>query len=187
MTIRLGLCHCGCGRETNTAPDGEPRRFIRGHNRRGTSVGWMEQGRWFISVNGRKIAYQRYVVELRDGRKLTGDGVVHHVDGDPLNNDPENLVVLSKAEHMRLHRLTDNTRRWTEEEKARATELRRTGMTIQKVAWALGRSYSGTRDQLAKLHPSMSHAQRPSRAVPQGARVPVTARTRCPATEPNGF
>jgi IS30 family transposase len=150
MNRSHGLCECGCGRETHKTSKGEPQRFIRGHNRRGTSLGWKEQGRWFISVNGKKMAYQRYVVELRDGRKLRSDEIVHHIDGDPLNNDPTNLAVLSKSEHMRLHRLTDNTKRWTEEEKARASELRLTGMTIQEIAWALGRSYSGTRAQLAK-------------------------------------
>lgn len=29
--------------------------------------------------------------------------IVHHTDGDPLNNDPTNLEVMSRAEHDRLH------------------------------------------------------------------------------------
>jgi hypothetical protein len=30
---------------------------------------------------------------------------VHHRDGNPLNNSPENLVVLTRGEHMSLHNL----------------------------------------------------------------------------------
>lgn len=33
------------------------------------------------------------------------DVVVHHLDGDHTNNDPGNLVVMSRAEHSRLHML----------------------------------------------------------------------------------
>jgi hypothetical protein len=42
-------------------------------------------------------------------------------------------------------------KRWTREEQECALTLRDFGMTIQEVAWALGRSYSGTQLQLAKL------------------------------------
>jgi hypothetical protein len=47
--------------------------------------------------------------------------------------------------------LTDMKKRWTREEQECALTLRDFGMTIQEVAWALGRSYSGTQLQLAKL------------------------------------
>jgi hypothetical protein len=29
--------------------------------------------------------------------------VVHHLDGDPTNNDAFNLIVMSQAEHARMH------------------------------------------------------------------------------------
>ena len=29
--------------------------------------------------------------------------VVHHVDGDPLNDEPSNLAALTRAEHQRVH------------------------------------------------------------------------------------
>ena len=46
----------------------------------------------------------RIVAEQMLGRPLAPDEVVHHIDGDGLNNDPENLMVLpSQAEHARLH------------------------------------------------------------------------------------
>jgi|SRR3954469_23925384 hypothetical protein len=79
-------CACGCGRETNIAPGGEPRRYVRGHNRRGRGIGWIEGGYRYVSVDGRKIAFHRWVMEQTCGHRLTSDEIVHHVDGDRLNN-----------------------------------------------------------------------------------------------------
>ena len=39
------------------------------------------------------------------GRYLTKDEHVHHIDLDPTNNSPNNLVVLNPSEHGRLHTL----------------------------------------------------------------------------------
>ena len=38
------------------------------------------------------------------GRKLSSDEVVHHIDGDKLNNSWENLEVVSRSEHAREHK-----------------------------------------------------------------------------------
>lgn len=54
-------------------------------------------------VNGKRIDMQRYVMEQILGRKLTKDEIVHHIDGNKLNNDPSNLQIMSRAEHARLH------------------------------------------------------------------------------------
>ena len=45
----------------------------------------------------------RLVIEKHLGRFLSPDEVVHHIDHDGHNNDINNLVVLSKAEHDALH------------------------------------------------------------------------------------
>jgi hypothetical protein len=150
MKENLRLCECGCSGETNLDPKGEPRRFLRGHNRRGTSKGRLEQGRFYFRIDGKKKAFRRWLVEQREGRRLGPNEVVHHLDYDPLNNDPDNLAVLTRAEHMRLHGKEKKTR-WAPEEKQRALELRALNMTVQEVAGALNRSYSGTQLQLAKL------------------------------------
>lgn len=48
--------------------------------------------------------FHRKVAEEIIGRKLIkGVEVVHHIDLDKLNNEPSNLVVLTKAEHASLH------------------------------------------------------------------------------------
>lgn len=43
------------------------------------------------------------VMESSIGRRLLQDEVVHHVDGDKQNNDINNLELMSRSEHTRLH------------------------------------------------------------------------------------
>lgn len=50
--------------------------------------------------------YHRYIMEQYLGRKLRVDEVVHHIDGDKQNNTLENLQVVSRSEHSRIHILT---------------------------------------------------------------------------------
>lgn len=53
----------------------------------------------------------RVIVERHLGRKLSKDEVVHHINGNKLDNRIENLKVVSRAEHKRLHGSTGlNTR-----------------------------------------------------------------------------
>jgi len=45
----------------------------------------------------------RVVAEQILGRRLTANERVHHVDGNRTNNDPTNLLVVTPAQHTRLH------------------------------------------------------------------------------------
>lgn len=45
----------------------------------------------------------RIVMETKLGRKLEQGEVVHHVNGKIRDNRPENLAVMSRGEHVRLH------------------------------------------------------------------------------------
>lgn len=49
------------------------------------------------------ILEHRYVMEKAIGRALTKDEDVHHIDLNPLNNAIDNLKLMSKKEHYRLH------------------------------------------------------------------------------------
>ncbi len=50
----------------------------------------------------------RVVAENKIGRLLKGDEEVHHINKDKFDNSPENLEVLSKAEHAARHRIVDD-------------------------------------------------------------------------------
>lgn len=56
---------------------------------------------WNHRVNGQ--VKHRKVAEEKLGRKLTPGEEVHHIDGDHFNNDPENIEVLTKSEHAKIH------------------------------------------------------------------------------------
>lgn len=60
-------------------------------------------GRSYIKRNGRHE--HRIVAEMKIGRALRPGEVVHHIDGDPRNNAPNNLEVMTQAEHMQKHGL----------------------------------------------------------------------------------
>jgi hypothetical protein len=50
----------------------------------------------------------RLVVEKELGRLLKPDEIIHHIDGNTLNNNLSNLLLLTKSEHTTLH----NLNRW---------------------------------------------------------------------------
>jgi HNH endonuclease len=146
------ICSCGCGQATTVDPRNRPRRFVHGHNRRGISSpeGWIEQGMRFVWADGKKRPLHRLIVEEKLGRPLRSDEIVRHRDGDLLNNDPTNLIVVSREDHFDLSMGAEAKEPWTEEEKDEAVRLYCEGLTIDQVANALSRSYSATRRILAR-------------------------------------
>lgn len=43
------------------------------------------------------------IAEKYFNKKLSKDEVVHHIDGNQNNNDPENLVIMKRSQHSRIH------------------------------------------------------------------------------------
>ena len=61
-------------------------RYIDGYNKKGN------------------VKEHRYIMEQYLGRKLDPNEIVHHKDGNKLNNDINNLEVMTWGEHSKLHR-----------------------------------------------------------------------------------
>ena len=49
------------------------------------------------------ISYPKYLMETKLNRKLKPFEQVHHIDGNPLNNDISNLEIRSLGEHQKEH------------------------------------------------------------------------------------
>lgn len=56
-----------------------------------------------IKINGRKYDEHRFIMEKYLGRKLTSDEVIHHINGLKYDNRIENLEIMSRSEHSRMH------------------------------------------------------------------------------------
>lgn len=54
-------------------------------------------------INGQQVYVHRAAKEHYLGRPLDSNEIVHHIDGNGLYNAEDNLSVMSKNEHRRLH------------------------------------------------------------------------------------
>lgn len=48
----------------------------------------------YLTINGKKDRIHRHVMEEKLGRPLTKGERVYHKDGDPFNNDVDNLALV---------------------------------------------------------------------------------------------
>ncbi len=62
---------------------------------------------WEIKVSFEKRGWMyehRYIMEQKLNRKLLRSEHIHHIDGNTLNNDIENLMIVSPKEHIQIHK-----------------------------------------------------------------------------------
>lgn len=106
---KINACGCGCGGLTAY-------RFVHGHHTRlfsseeqarrgrqndGSALRDRGEGKTYRKV-GQRHEHRR-VAESKLGRALLRGEIVHHKDLNKRNNDPSNLDVLTRAEHIREH------------------------------------------------------------------------------------
>lgn len=72
------------------------------------TVGWKKylpvsrvsgRGYWFM---GSKREH-KVIMENLIGRRLQPNEIVHHIDGNKLNNEPTNLLLMTQSEHTKYH------------------------------------------------------------------------------------
>ena len=92
------------------------------------------------------------IMESILGRKLKKGEVVHHIDHDKTNNDPNNLMVMTNAEHTAFHSkgrfvskftrdaISDANKKYTKEQAAELRRLISSGLTQNQAAVKLGMS-----------------------------------------------
>jgi len=104
----------------------------------------------FIGDDGREVFVHRFIMEQILERKLEKWEDVHHKDGNKKNNHPDNLEVLSKSEHTKLHweKLTIEERKC----RSRKTRYVRRKPPIGKKLTA--EKVLSIREQLKQLTPS---------------------------------
>ena len=67
-------------------------------------MGWINsQGYNMIYKNGKEIREHRLIAEEALGVPIPEDILVHHIDGNKLNNDVLNLQLITREEHPKVH------------------------------------------------------------------------------------
>lgn len=126
---------------------------------------WGEYGRLWIKHNTGRQRYHRYIMEKYLGRKLLPNEIVHHKDGDKMNNDLDNLKIMSQSKHMSLHQTGNhnkrnckpNTKETNEKIRLGNLGLKRSEQTRQNISKAkAGTKYSDEH----KKNMSVAHKKR---------------------------
>ena len=69
---------------------------------KGKGKGWLDNGYRFFKINGKNIK-EHHIIWIKFHGAIPQGCVIHHKDFDRLNNNIENLELMSRGEHVRFH------------------------------------------------------------------------------------
>ena len=82
-----------------------PVRYGRDNNRYNGGLCQRPDGRWLIHCRDHSLLlFYRGVMAAHIGRLLDPSEIIHHVNGDVTDDRIENLQIVTRAEHMNMHR-----------------------------------------------------------------------------------
>lgn len=90
----------------------------------------------------RWVYKHREMVEETLGRKLFFGEQVHHIDGNVLNNAPENLEIVYAGEHFVIHGLNKSQRKLTWSDVDIIRRLRKKGHVLKEIGSLFNIHYS---------------------------------------------
>ena len=109
--------------------------------------------------DGKRIFEHRWVVEQALGRPLGPDEIVHHINGDSLDNRLKNLRVMDRGSHSREHFLLPLPIE-------RLKSLRKAGWTLTQLAEEFGCGRTTISNRLAELGFGTFRTSRSGRSFP---------------------
>lgn len=116
-----------CGKKFFTRPSQRgkycsPKCFYQRNTGKSKRYSWTKYKKIYIKGKG-TIWEHRHVMEENIGRKLESWEQVHHIDGNPKNNDPKNLMLIVPREHTTYTILQKTIRKLRKENKRLKEEL----------------------------------------------------------------
>lgn len=89
-------------------------------------------GYYRVWVDGVYVKEHRLVMEKHLGRRLLKSEHIHHIDGNTLNNNVDNLLIMDRAEHVKMH-MSDQKKRRLLSEKIKAIRKEKFWSTRKKI------------------------------------------------------
>ena len=110
-----------------------------------------KNGYMTIQIANKKYYIHRLVMENYLGRKLEANETVHHINGNKTDNRIENLKLMSKSDHCKMHAIENNLGKSNHgkqpksktsiEVRKKIKELRNNGYLLKDICSITGLSY----------------------------------------------